>query len=129
VNKSAVKSCVTQQLEIFALGSLELADQPPQYAPGAKRSPLARQAMAFFALDWISISSTWPPKMEVALMSAQHATDTQTTMLDWALAYVRAGYNVFLVHTIRNGKCSCGGAKGCKPAKHSLSVASLQGAA
>jgi hypothetical protein len=31
VNKSAVKSCVTQQLEFFALRSLELADQPARY--------------------------------------------------------------------------------------------------
>jgi hypothetical protein len=45
VNKSAIKSPVTHQLEIFALRSLELADQPARYAPGAKRSPLAMQAM------------------------------------------------------------------------------------
>jgi hypothetical protein len=42
VNKSAIKSRVTQQLEIFARRSLELADQPARYAP---RSPLAMQSM------------------------------------------------------------------------------------
>jgi hypothetical protein len=54
-------------------------------------------------------------KVEVGPMSAPHAADT---MLDWALAYARADYNLFPVHTMRSGKCSCGGAKGCKPAKH-----------
>jgi hypothetical protein len=34
VNKSAVKSRVTQQLELFALRSLELGDQPIRYPPG-----------------------------------------------------------------------------------------------
>ena len=51
-------------------------------------------------------------------MTAQHVADIPIPMLDWALAYARAAYNVFPVHTMWNGKCSCGGAKGCKPAKH-----------
>jgi Bifunctional DNA primase/polymerase, N-terminal len=43
---------------------------------------------------------------------------TETTMLEWALAYASAGYPVFPVHAIRNGACSCGGIAGCKPGKH-----------
>ena len=39
MNKSAVKSRVTQQLEIFALRSLGLADQPARYAPGQNVRP------------------------------------------------------------------------------------------
>jgi hypothetical protein len=49
---------------------------------------------------------------------SQHPVPTETTMLDWALAYASAGYPVFPVHTIRNGACSCGGIAGCKPGKH-----------
>ncbi len=51
-------------------------------------------------------------------MSEQHAAEHEATMLDWALPYARAGYHVFPIHTIRNGACSCGGIKRCKPGKH-----------
>ncbi len=37
-----------------------------------------------------------------------------------ALACAQADLRVFPVHTIRNGACSCGGAKGCAPAKHPI---------
>ena len=40
------------------------------------------------------------------------------TNLDWALAYARARFRVFPVHTMRNGVCSCGGLNACKPGKH-----------
>src|SRR5262245_29206092 len=42
------------------------------------------------------------------------------TMLDAALTYVRAGLKVFPTHTIRNGACTCGGAKGCSSGKHPI---------
>ena len=48
------------------------------------------------------------------------ATPHEMTMLDWALEYARAGFRVLPVHTIRNGACSCGGMKGCKPGKHPI---------
>jgi hypothetical protein len=48
------------------------------------------------------------------------AATNEPTMLDWALEYARAGFRVLPVHTIRNGACSCGGMKGCKPGKHPI---------
>jgi putative DNA primase/helicase len=46
--------------------------------------------------------------VEVALM----------TMLDWALVYAQVRLRIFPIHTMRNGACSCGGIRGCKPGKH-----------
>ena len=50
-----------------------------------------------------------------------HSTDPNaTTMLAAASAYVQAGFKVFPAHAIRNGSCTCGGAKGCSPGKHQI---------
>jgi len=40
------------------------------------------------------------------------------THLGAALHYAEMGWYVHPVHYMKNGKCSCGGRKGCKPAKH-----------
>jgi hypothetical protein len=48
------------------------------------------------------------------------AATNEPTVLDWALIYARAEFRVLPVHTIRNGACSCGGMKGCKPGKHPI---------
>src|SRR5215218_9897451 len=39
---------------------------------------------------------------------------------DAALAYAHARLRVFPVHSIRNGACTCGGSKNCKPGKHPI---------
>ena len=44
----------------------------------------------------------------------------EMTVLDAAFAYTRVGFRVFPAHTIRNGVCTCGGAKGCSPGKHPM---------
>jgi hypothetical protein len=38
--------------------------------------------------------------------------------IHWTLAYAKAGFRAFPVHTIRAGFCSCGGSKLCAPGKH-----------
>ena len=48
------------------------------------------------------------------------STSAELDMRSIALAYAQAGYRVFPIHTIRNGACTCGGARGCKPAKHPI---------
>jgi putative DNA primase/helicase len=40
------------------------------------------------------------------------------TPLEAALSYGRLGIAVFPVQTIRDGRCTCGGTKNCKPGKH-----------
>jgi putative DNA primase/helicase len=44
----------------------------------------------------------------------------EMTMLEAALAYAQIGFRVFPAHGIRNGACTCGGAKGCSPGKHPI---------
>jgi putative DNA primase/helicase len=46
--------------------------------------------------------------------------DDRTTMPNAALTYARAGLAVFPVHSIRDGACTCGGTKNCKPGKHPI---------
>src|SRR5580704_3682833 len=42
------------------------------------------------------------------------------TPLDWALAYVRLGWYVLPLHSMRNGRCSCGKRDCPSPAKHPI---------
>jgi hypothetical protein len=42
------------------------------------------------------------------------------TLLDAARRYAEMGSPVFPVHSIRDGACTCGGAKGCSPGKHPI---------
>jgi putative DNA primase/helicase len=45
---------------------------------------------------------------------------THSSRLDPALEYVQVGFKVFPTHAIREGACTCGGAKGCSPGKHPI---------
>src|SRR5258708_384775 len=47
--------------------------------------------------------------------------------LEAALSYARLGIAVFPVHTIRDGGCTCGGTKNCKPGKHPIEACALGG--
>jgi putative DNA primase/helicase len=44
----------------------------------------------------------------------------EMTTLNAALAHVQAGFKVFPAHAIRDGVCTCGGAKNCSPGKHPI---------
>src|SRR3974390_2730848 len=44
----------------------------------------------------------------------------ETALPEAALIYAQAGFRVFPTHTIRNGVCTCGGAKQCAPGKHPI---------
>jgi hypothetical protein len=44
----------------------------------------------------------------------------ETAPLEAALIYAQAGFRVFPTHTVRNGVCTCGGAKQCAPGKHPI---------
>jgi putative DNA primase/helicase len=50
-----------------------------------------------------------------------------TSLLEWALTYASAGYRVFPLHTMRNSRCSCGGLKACKSAKHPVAALAPRG--
>lgn len=43
---------------------------------------------------------------------------TDVSLMDAALGYARIGLSVIPVHSIKNGKCTCGSAKCGKPGKH-----------
>jgi hypothetical protein len=59
-----------------------------------------------------------PGEAPTSTLPAKAGVRKMTTMLDAALAHAKAGRQVFPVHTIRNGACTCGGGKGCSPGKH-----------
>src|SRR5262245_13725131 len=40
------------------------------------------------------------------------------TMLDWALHYANLGWPVIPLHSVQNGRCSCGNASCKSPGKH-----------
>ena len=46
----------------------------------------------------------------------------ETALLEAALIYAQAGFRVFPTHTVRNGVCTCRGAKRCAPGKHPIGV-------
>jgi hypothetical protein len=43
---------------------------------------------------------------------------SRCTMLDWALAYARVGLHVFPLHSMRDGRCTCGRDCGKNAGKH-----------
>lgn len=43
---------------------------------------------------------------------------TDKTNAHWAVIYAKAGWKIFPVWAMDNGKCSCGGKPGCSPGKH-----------
>jgi hypothetical protein len=56
-----------------------------------------------------------------------HAASADKPMIDWALRYAVAGFRVFPVHTMRDGGCSCGAAKGSRPGKHPVGALAPHG--
>jgi putative DNA primase/helicase len=58
----------------------------------------------------------------MAMNAGDCARKPELTICDWALAYAGVGLRVLPIHTIRNGICSCKGAKGCKPGKHPIAT-------
>jgi putative DNA primase/helicase len=50
----------------------------------------------------------------------QPSSQNDMSLRDAAVAFARDGFRVFPAHTIRNGACTCGGAKGCSPGKHPI---------
>jgi Bifunctional DNA primase/polymerase, N-terminal len=54
-------------------------------------------------------------------------THNSITMLDAALTFCRGRIEGLPTHTIRNGACTCGGAKDCSPGKHPIGVLAPRG--
>jgi hypothetical protein len=63
-------------------------------------------------------------------IEASRITDGAGTppMVEWALAYARQGWLVLLLHTIRNGTCSCRKLECTSPGKHPLTKNGLKDA-